>query len=100
MGQKRLATAWAPFAFIMAFLLLRAVGAPAQRLLQGLDSSGKAAQTPAAFPAGARPLRIAVVQTQSSDRDIDENLERASTFADAAAAKAIAISESRPDTPK
>lgn len=69
--------------FIVVCLLLSAVGT----LLPGQDSSGKSAQTPAAVRAGARALRIAVVQMQSSDGDIDGNLKRAATFADAAAAK-------------
>jgi N-carbamoylputrescine amidase len=56
-------------------------------LLQGQDSNGRAAETPAVVNAGARALRIAVVQMQSSDHDIDGNLKRASTFAEAAAAK-------------
>ena len=34
-----------------------------------------------------RTLRIAVVQMQSRDHDIPQNLKRASTFADTAAAK-------------
>ena len=65
-------------------LLLCAVG-----LLQAQDSIGKTAQT-AAVRTGASVLRIAVVQMQSSDRDIEGNLKRATTFADSAAAKGAA----------
>src|SRR5258708_3445209 len=61
-------TAW------LAFLVVCALP------LHGQDS-------PAVVPTDARTLRIAVVQMQSSDRDIDGNLKRASTFAETAAAK-------------
>lgn len=72
---------------IVVCLFLTAVVTLLPSLLRGQDSSGKITQTPAAVRTGVRALRIAVVQMQSSDHDIDGNLKRASTFAETAAAK-------------
>ena len=58
-----------------------------QSLLQAQDSKVEAPPLPAPTPSDARTLRLAIVQMQSLDHNTDQNLTRASTFADAAAAK-------------
>jgi N-carbamoylputrescine amidase len=70
----------ASLAIIVVCLLLIAAG-------KGQDPGGKPSPATAAARTGARTLRIAVVQMQSGDRDVDGNLKRASTFAETAAAK-------------
>jgi N-carbamoylputrescine amidase len=53
---------------------------------QGSGPAGsKAVAPPVAGPSGARNLRIAIVQMQSLDHDIDGNLKRATGFAETAA---------------
>jgi hypothetical protein len=51
-----------------------------------LGAESHTTPTPAATT-GAKSLRIAVVQMESRDHDIDGNLKRATTFAETAAAR-------------
>jgi N-carbamoylputrescine amidase len=75
------------FTFVVTVLFLSIAGPSLRSLLGGQDSSRGGPPTPEAVRAGARTMRIAIVQMHSGDRDIDGNLKRASTFAETASAK-------------
>src|SRR5262245_50612643 len=68
-------------------LFIAATGASAPGIRHSAPSSARGDQPTYASPAAARSLRIAVVQMQSSDHDIDGNLKRATGFAEKAAAQ-------------
>ena len=72
---------------LRACLLIGATGAFAEGRLVRTHSNACGDQQSYAVPQVARSLRIAVVQMQSVDHDIDGNLKRATAFAEKAAAQ-------------
>src|SRR5215472_2731156 len=68
-------------------LVITATCAFAQGIPHSAPTAAGYEQPPYTIPAAARSLRIAVVQMQSVDHDIDGNLKRATAFAEKAAAQ-------------
>src|SRR5215468_7863867 len=68
-------------------LVITATCAFAQGIPHSAPTAAGYEQPPYTIPAAARSLRIAVVQMQSVDHDIDGNLKRATTFAEKAASQ-------------
>src|SRR5262249_10181103 len=68
-------------------LLIGVMGVFAPGIRHSAPSNARGDQPTYASPAAARSLRIAVVQMQSSDHDIDGNLKRATGFAEKAASQ-------------